>query len=163
MAAVAAARADSERAARLDGASESIHETIASRPATFERANQWAIHQGFATSSRRRSVASRLAGRSRHEPGGGNRLRPELSYRNLAKPEEELLELIRTWTARISAFGAPPTQRPKPSGICEDKLLRLAENNQSMVIRSSGLDIAAEARDQHQLLSGRLLEYRNLR
>ena len=38
LAAVAAARRDSERAARLDGASASIHETIASRPAPFERA-----------------------------------------------------------------------------------------------------------------------------
>ena len=37
LAAVAAARADSERAARLDGAAERIHETIASRPAPFER------------------------------------------------------------------------------------------------------------------------------
>lgn len=38
LAAVAAARADPERAARLGGASESIHETIASRPAPYERA-----------------------------------------------------------------------------------------------------------------------------
>jgi predicted ATPase/transcriptional regulator with XRE-family HTH domain len=38
LAAVAAARADVERAARLDGASASIHETIASRPAPYERA-----------------------------------------------------------------------------------------------------------------------------
>lgn len=38
LAAVAAAHADAERAARLDGASASIHETIASRPAHYERA-----------------------------------------------------------------------------------------------------------------------------
>jgi predicted ATPase/transcriptional regulator with XRE-family HTH domain len=38
LAAVAAARADSERAAQLDGASASIHETIATRPAPYERA-----------------------------------------------------------------------------------------------------------------------------
>ena len=38
LAAVAAARADAERAARLDGASASIHETIATRPAPYERA-----------------------------------------------------------------------------------------------------------------------------
>jgi len=38
LAAVAAASADAERAARLDGASASIHETIASRPAPYERA-----------------------------------------------------------------------------------------------------------------------------
>ena len=38
LAAVAAARGDSERAARLDGASKGIHETIASRPAPYERA-----------------------------------------------------------------------------------------------------------------------------
>jgi tetratricopeptide (TPR) repeat protein len=38
LAAVAAAHADSERAARLDGSSEGIQETIASRPAPFERA-----------------------------------------------------------------------------------------------------------------------------
>ena len=38
LAAVAAAHADAERAARLDGASASIHETIASRPAPYERA-----------------------------------------------------------------------------------------------------------------------------
>ena len=38
LAAVAAAHANSERAARLDGATASIHETIASRPAPFERA-----------------------------------------------------------------------------------------------------------------------------
>jgi non-specific serine/threonine protein kinase len=38
LAAVAAARADAERAARLDGASASIHETIAARLAPYERA-----------------------------------------------------------------------------------------------------------------------------
>jgi len=38
LAAVAAARSDAERAARLDGASASIHETIASRPAPYEHA-----------------------------------------------------------------------------------------------------------------------------
>lgn len=38
LAAVAAARGNAERAARLDGASKSIHETIASQPAPFERA-----------------------------------------------------------------------------------------------------------------------------
>jgi len=38
MAAVAAARADSERAARLDGAAAGIHATIASQPAPFEEA-----------------------------------------------------------------------------------------------------------------------------
>ena len=38
MAAVAATRAQSERAARLDGAAASIQETIASRPAPYERA-----------------------------------------------------------------------------------------------------------------------------
>src|ERR1700693_5951135 len=38
LAAVAAARADAERAARLYGASASIHEAIASRPAPYERA-----------------------------------------------------------------------------------------------------------------------------
>jgi predicted ATPase/transcriptional regulator with XRE-family HTH domain len=38
LSAVAAARVDADRAARLDGASASIHETIASRPAPYERA-----------------------------------------------------------------------------------------------------------------------------
>jgi non-specific serine/threonine protein kinase len=38
LAAVAAARSDAERAARLDGASASVLETIASRPAPYERA-----------------------------------------------------------------------------------------------------------------------------
>ncbi len=38
LAAVAAAHADAERAARLDGASASIHERIASQPAPYERA-----------------------------------------------------------------------------------------------------------------------------
>jgi predicted ATPase/transcriptional regulator with XRE-family HTH domain len=38
LAAVAAAHADAERAARLDGASASLHETIASQPAPYERA-----------------------------------------------------------------------------------------------------------------------------
>lgn len=38
LAAVAAARGNAERSARLDGMSRSIHETIASQPAPFERA-----------------------------------------------------------------------------------------------------------------------------
>jgi len=38
LAAVAAAHADAERAARLDGASASIHERVASQPAPYERA-----------------------------------------------------------------------------------------------------------------------------
>ena len=38
LAAVAAASSDPERAARLGGASEGIHETIASQPAPYERA-----------------------------------------------------------------------------------------------------------------------------
>jgi predicted ATPase/DNA-binding XRE family transcriptional regulator len=69
LAAVAAARADPERAARLSGAAASIHVTIASQPAPFERA----------ISRRLIEKSEAAAGQKRWDEGwqGGQGLSPE--------------------------------------------------------------------------------------
>jgi non-specific serine/threonine protein kinase len=74
LAAVAAVRADSERAARLNGASEGIRETIASRPPPFERA----ITGRFVNASQEAVGANRW--RSAWEAGHGLSLEEAVDY-----------------------------------------------------------------------------------
>jgi non-specific serine/threonine protein kinase len=74
LAAVAAARADPERAARLDGAAAAIHVTIASQPAPFEQA----ITRRFIEASH--AAAGRDRWDEASQEGGGLSLEAAIDY-----------------------------------------------------------------------------------